>query len=412
MLTKGWDTISIVNRDKINSDLRAISGSMDTHFHEKLLENFGYVEGIFDCFRLIDGAGGKYLRMALPIRSGKLQAVRQTISLDGATAVIEIKLALVPTQKNMLVLKAEYKRRAPGQQQMTDEESGWINPITLLDAEKKTVPWGNIALDGICNYLSEHPKQLELIFAEINFAKSTSPKWVLPKKCTYSYLDSGYLALMAVCNEREISMLPLDIDVSGIPLGTNSFFVMSGGFMLKNLILPGLIPLFQNAKENSYTSNGAMLRNNHELRMSSIKSGAIYYTPVIPPGGNTIRIEREQIIVNYTGTCDMRAGITMNWNGSVTLTTTLENNDTLLFSVKDSNFSHDEDIPIYLSWLIPIVGAIVNAIVAVISDDLIDSIQKRSSSIHAGSIDTVTWCKKQSELKSVHINESLLLEYK
>lgn len=350
--------------------------------------------------------------MELPIRSGSLFLQERQISLEGTKAVIEVTLSMLPEQKEVTVLKTEYKNLAKNRQEMTEDKNGWILPITFIDPDGKTGVYANVVLDGICNYLLEHPAQLEFIFAEINFAKSTSPEWARPKKCAYSYLDSGHLAIMAVCDNREISELPRDIDISGISLGTNSLYVMSSELMLKNLILPGLVQLYQNANENSYTYYNREWFNTYELRMQEIKSGAIYYTPVVYEKGNVARVDGDRITITYLGKCDMYAGINMYWNGSVRLKAALENNGIISFYREGVSFSDDEDIPWYLAWLLPIVGLIVQIVVAVISDDLIAAIEKRSASIKAENIDSVTWCHEQAVMKSAYISESLILEYK
>lgn len=412
MVTKGWDTISIIKQDAINTQLTNMWEGQDAHFFRMVPDGFGNVEGIFDCFQVINGGGGRIVRMKLPIKSGKLTLDEMQVNLDGLEAIIEITLSLMPLHDNLSVLKTEYKNLAASREEMTADKTGWILPITMIDVEGKTGAFANVVLDCICKYLIENPAQLELAFAEINFAKSTSPEWALPKKCAYSYLDSGYLAIMAVCDNKDISGLPLDIDVSGITLGTNSFYVMSSELMLRNLILPGLIDLYQNANQNSYSYKDGELLNIHELQMHSIKSGALHYTPVVYQRGNVLSVNGDHITVSYTGKCDMRAGINMYWNGFVKLKIALGSNGTISFYKADSSFSDDEDIPPELAWLLVIVGLIVQFVVSLISDDLISSIEKRSGSIMATNIDTVKWCKQTAIAKSAYIAESLILEYK
>lgn len=411
MLTKGWDTISIVKQDTINSNLEDVWKSENAYFHKLLSDGTSYVEGIFGCFQIINGGGGRIVRMKIPIQSGELVLNENHINLDGISAIIEITLCMLPEQNDLAVLKTEYCNLAKNRDEMTEEKRGWILPVTLIDPEGRIGVYATVVLDSICHYLLENSKQLEMIFAEINFAKNTSPEWVLPKKCAYSYLDSGYLAILSVCDDREISELPLDIDISGISLGTNSFYVLSSELMLKNLILPGLIELYQNADENSYSYKERELYNTHTLRMHEIKSGAIYYTPIVYEKGNVARVDGDYISVTYVGECDMYAGITMYWNGAVKLKASLEYDGTISFYREGTSFSDDEDVPWYLAWLLPIIGLIIQIVVAVISDDLIDSIEKKSGSIKAGNIDSVTWCNRQNITKTAYISESLILEY-
>jgi len=308
-------------------------------------------------------------------------------------------------------LKSAYKYLAQNPSEITPDKDGWVLPIKLLDPSGQVGVLSNLVLDSICEYLISNPKQFELIFAEINFAKSGSPDWAIPKKSAYSYLDSGYLTLLSVCSDKDISQLPLDVDITGISLGVSSFYVMSSELMLNNLILPGLIDLYQNCTPDCFFFRERELLNKAKLRMHEIKSGAIYYTPIVYKEQNISRVEGDRIKVYYNGDCDMYAGITMYWNGNVRMKTSLDTNGSILFYRDGSSFSHDEDIPWYLKWLLPIVGLIVQIVVKVISDDLINAITKRGSSIKADNINTVTWCGDQAVVKAAFISESLILEY-
>ncbi|WP_184231975.1 TULIP family P47-like protein [Methanococcus maripaludis] len=412
MLTKGWDTISIVKQERINSDLKSIWGSIDPSFNyrDSGSENI-QITGIFDCWSIIDGGGGRILRLELPINSGTFTLGKTQIGLEGTSAIIEVTLSLLPSKDNSAVLKSEYLNLAKNRSEMTPDKNGWVLPVTFLDPEGRLGAFSNVVLDLICKYLLDNPEKFEIIFAEINFAKSGSPAWAIPKKSAYSYLDSGYLCILSVCSDKDISKLPLDIDVSGISLGVSSFYVMSSELMLKNLILPGLIELYQNCSPDQFFFRENELLNKNELRMHEIKSGAIYYTPIVYKEQNISAVEGSRINVYYNGDCDMYVGITMYWNGSVKMNTSLDTNGSILFTQEGRSFSHNVDIPWYLKWLSPIVGLIVTIVVEIISNDLINSIESKSSSIKADSMNTVTWCNDSATVKSVILNESLILEY-
>lgn len=412
MLTRGWDTVSIVKQDRINKELQSSWSERNAHFADELPGGAGRIEGDFSCWSIVDGGGGRILRMKLPIAKGTLFLGNGLkIYLAGVSAIIEMTLSLVPQQTDLSLLQTEYKNLAKNREEMTKEKTGWILPVTLIDPEGRAGIYRNIVLDAVCRYLLSNPQQLVVVFAEINFAKRGSPDWALPKRCAYSYLDSGYLAVLSVCTDREISDLPLDVDVSGIPMGAGSFYAMSAELMLKHLILPGLLPLYQNASESSYMISGREMYNRQQLRMHEIKSGAIYYTPVVYEHANVSRITGNQIEVTYIGECDMYAGITMYWNGSVKMKAALGSGANIIFCRDGSSFSDDEDIPWYLAWILPIVGMIVQIVVAVISDDLIASIEGRSSEIKADNINTVSWCGEQTTVKAAYLSESLILEY-
>ncbi|MDD3247229.1 MAG: TULIP family P47-like protein [Methanosarcina sp.] len=411
MLTKGWDTISIVKLERINSDLAGVWAGVDSHFSYTSSKPEVHINGLFACWSIIEGGGGRILRLKLPIQSGEITLGQTKVNLENTSAIIEITLSLLPSQNNITVLKSEYQNLAKNRSEMIPETNGWVLPITFLDSGGKVGALSNVVLDSICKYLISNPKQFELIFAEISFAKSGSPTWAIPQKCAYSYLDSGYLAILSVCSDKNISQLPLDVDITGISLGASSFYVMSSELMLKNLILPGLADIYQNCSSDCFFFRDREFLNREDLRLHEIKSGAIYYTPIVYKEMNIARAEGDRIMVCYNGKCDMYVGIAMYWNGNVKMNALLDTQGSISFYQNGRDFSHTVDIPWYLKWLSPIVGVIVTIVVSVISDDLIKSIESRSSSISANKINTVTWCKNQAVVKSVYVSESLIFEY-
>lgn len=410
MLTKGWDTISIVKKERINSDLASAWAGVDSHFSYDN-KSGANVNGLFACWSIIDGGGGRILRLQLPIQSGEFTMGQIKINLENTSAIIEITLSLLPLQNNTTVLKSEYLNLAKDRSEMIPEKKGWILPVTFLDPGGHVGALSNVVLDSICKYLLSNPKQFELIFAEINFAKSGSPDWVIPKKCAYSYLDSGYLAVLSVCSEKDISQLPLDIDITGISLGINSFYIMSSELMIKGMILPGLMCLYQNCSYNMFFFRERELLNSVTLRMNPIPTSLAVYAPIVYAENNIVRVDGDRITVSYNGECYMYEDITMYWNGYVNMNASFDTHGIISFYQTGSNFSHDVEIPCYLNWLAAIVNLIIAFLVIMVSDNLIKSIERICSSIDTNNINMVKWCKNQDVVKSAYIRESLILEY-
>ena len=75
---------------------------------------------------------------------------------------------------------------------------------------------GGAFITWLSERTGKNPEQLILTFAEIRLVQDGCPDWLLPKRNAYSYLDTGYLCVLAVCDDRSITDLPLDIDVSGL----------------------------------------------------------------------------------------------------------------------------------------------------------------------------------------------------
>lgn len=409
MLTKGWDTISIVRQDSVNSDLAASWNSLDHEFSYTSDEGYA-CHGVFDCWSVINGGGGRLLRLRMPIRSGFFEASGTSRSLAGATAIIEVTLSLLPQGNGQVQLKSAFLHKAGATQPLQGDEGGWLRGITLQDPDGSLGPFASVVLDCICNYLVEHPRQFTHTFATINFSKATAPEWARPRKCTYAYLDSGFLAIMAVCTERDISGLPLDIDVSGISQGGQSSYVLSPRMVLEHLVLPGLLQLYQGATAQDYRFDNTQMVNIPTLRMKAIKSGAIWYTPVVFAGCNPARMLGDFITVDYQGNCDLHAGIDMKWNGWLRMKLVLDGN-TINFVKQSSDFRKEVHIPWYLAWLSPIVSLITHIVAAVISDDLISAIAARGGSVKADTIDCVSWSNDTHTASSSYLAEALVINY-
>lgn len=409
MITKGWDTISLVSQDSVNADMAAGWPTLDHGFSYTSAE--GYTcQGEFDCWSIVNGGGGRLLRMRMPIRSGIFEASGISRSLVGVVAIIEVTLSLLPQSSEKLELSSIFLHKAQNALEMQQDEGGWIRGITLQDPAGTLGPLKLVVLDCICNYLIEHPEQFTHTFAQVNFAKDSAPKWAIPHKCAYSYLDTGFLAILAVCSDRDIHKLPLDIDVSGISQEGQSCYVLSAQMLLEHIILPGLLDLYQGASSRHFNYVNNELINIPALRMKSIKSGAIWYTPIVFAGCNKARILGDFVSIDYKGNCDLYAGIDMKWNGWVKMKTSLVNN-VITFVKQSSDFNHQVHIPWYLKWLSPVVSLITAIVAASISDDLIRAIANRGGSIKADSIDCVSWSRASYKAESSFLAEALIIKY-
>jgi hypothetical protein len=412
MLTKGWDTISIIKQDKINSDLEKSWDSSKAKFDyiDPNRENI-HISGIFDCWSIVNGGGGRLLRLSLPIRSGEFTLESQKFNISGCTAILEVTLSMLQQSKVSVVLKTEFLQIATEKDEVNTEQGGWLIPITLIDPSGEVDVFSHIILTLITQSLIAHSHQFDLLLADMNFVKKGSPQWAIPKKWTYSYLDSGYLSILSVCSNKDISKLPLDVDVAKLGLEANSFYVMSNELMLENLILPNLTEIYQNCDSSDFFYKSGELLNKRNLSMHKIKSGAINYTPVVYKENNIVTTSGNKISIFYNGDCSLYVGIMMNWNGFLYLKCTLNKSGTIDFYESDKNFNHSQNIPWYLRWLSPAVGIIVSVVVKVISDDLIDSIKREASSINAQDINTITWCHDNVKVQSVYIDEALVMTY-
>ncbi|HCJ07513.1 MAG TPA: hypothetical protein DHV96_03850 [Lachnospiraceae bacterium] len=413
MLTKGWDTVSLIRQEKINEELLKSWSGVNSAFNYSIGENTGEVKGHFAPWQVVNGGGGRLLRMEFPISDGEMVMNGASYDISGLTAVVDLTLTLIPDPEttDKSILKNQYAHFTKDESEIPDDNEGWIHPVTLIGDTSKLGAYAEVVLDSICYYLLANPNQIIFTFAEISLAKTGCPDWLRPQSVKYAYLDTGYLCILAVCDDRGTAGLPLDVDVSGLASISDSYFIISPKLLLTNVILPCVCELYDDASLSDFTITETGFYNNCELDMEEIKSGAIYYTPVVYSGKNIGAIEGSYIRIDYKGYCDMYAGITMYWNGYVKMEVSLADDGTIYFKKIDDDFDHDEDIPWYLKWLSLVVMAITEIVVAIISDDLIDKIADQGASISADGINTVEWFGETEKVNNAYLNESLILQY-
>lgn len=407
--TKGWDTISIIKKEKINKALELNWGKLNPSFN---YESEGVsVCGQFSSWSIVDGGGGQLLRIQMPIQSGKLETPEKQFNLDGCTAYIDVSLSLIPEKTSKAVLRTSYQNLALKREDITLDRGGWLLPNKLCPSEQVGV-YDQVVLQYICKYFIANPNQFEQIFAEVSFAKSGCPDWAKPKKCAYSYLDSGYLSILSVCSDKDVSRLPLDVDVSGCNMAKSASYILSNQFFLQNIFLTGLTDLYQNCGLGDFYYQNNEYKNIWELRMKSVKAGAINYTPIVYKNKNIIKTENGRVNISFDGKCSLKAGIYMYWGGCVEWGVSLENGVLRLY-LSTSGFHHSADtIPWYLVWLSPIVVIIYNVTVSAISNKLTKNIENRIKNIHIANMDCVQWMALAGTLPdSVSISEALILGY-
>lgn len=411
MNTNGWDTISIVKQEVINSALKVEWDQNDPGFHYDIDNNGSCIDGIFDCFQIVDGGDAEHLRMELPIWSGTFTFNNSVYPLNGLSVIVEMVLDLVPTSNdsNSFVLKTVFTHVAETREEV--DQPGWIYPLAVKGDTDMPIDMKSVFMSFICVYLINNSEKVEQIFAEINVAGMSCPDWAVPKKCKYTYLDTGHLAILSVCTNRDTPS-DNDITLDGIDLNMSSFYVMSAEMAMGHFIIPALVKIYSNASESDYRFSKQAYSNIKDLTMYGIKSGAITYYPRVFNGKNIVAVSGDTFRISYDGDCDMYAGIDMTWKGWNEFKLKVDGNQNISFYISNSSFSHDEDIPWYLKWLSPIVSLITSIIVSIISDDLADDISNIMGNIRLDDLNSVEWCGVSTSVNSAYINESMIIEYK
>lgn len=421
MNLKGWDIISFTPMKNINQAIKA--GWSDITFIIK--DEEVSLEGIFGEWSVVEGGGGKFLRMSCPIAAGILSTGETHLRLDGSIAIFHVMLNFfdkitatgVNADVNELDLKfdfriAKYLTEQEGtegyiQEEAVQEEAGGIvEPIDLLHGSQV---FKYMILNRLADYIVNHPNILRVVLANVAL-RGKGGNWLSPVKCRYSFLDgvNPYLAIMAVCTDRDISKLPLDVDITGVDLGSkDSFYAVSKELFIRNVGIPCFTALFRSVPDD-YAVCGDILSNKWRLYMPSITVGAIDYEPYVETNAAKMWIAGSTLHVDLdSGGCDLYAGITMTWASFNGFSCSYRDGQ-LLFDKSFANFTHNEDIPWYLRF-IPL-SFIIDICVACISDSLASGI-KIKIDIHAAALNDIRWYGAGINIRNAFLNDGFVIRF-
>ena len=191
--------------------------------------------------RQVPGGGGKLLNLSFPVLQGTFESGGSQLNLDGCTAVFQVMLNFSDritsqwknAENNILDLTFDFSvpRYLPEEgktRSFTERDSGGI--VTPLDLIGCSSVLRALILNLLTDFLiSQRETFQKIIFANV-ILKGKQGNWLSPVLCRYSFLDGPvpYMAVLAVCSDRDISNLQLDVDVSGADLTTGlSYYAVS-----------------------------------------------------------------------------------------------------------------------------------------------------------------------------------------
>lgn len=392
----GWDTVFALDNDQVN---KAISNSWN-----QLPQSFDYSEdgfhmsGQFSPWMVVNGGSGSLLHLKLPVTSGSIALdSSKPADLVGVAAVVEVDMRLLPsstkaeTQELRMNLKQAVKIGTPGGE-------GLVVPITVVDPQGKLgQTYSSLFLEGMARWMVANANQITYVFAEINFAKPDRNSWLTPVQCNFVCADRedktkpGYLGILSVNSNRDISKLERKIDPAILPISAqlNAGYLISGDLFLQNVILPLMPQMYHGTSLGTFAFSATdhQIQNTTKFPADKVKSGAIWYYPEIKH--LKVYIVGGELRTDIQGDCDLYAGISMTFSLNI--------KNTMSFDPKTQNVrfnpdpsphaDHDADIPWYYWFLTPIGEAITQIVVAAISDSIANSL-KSDISINVEGIPT------------------------
>lgn len=413
MNLKGWDIISITPLAVLNKALKQSWKGFD--FNHKTSEY--EMSGKFGVWTIVPGGSLSHVRISCPITDGVLKFDGKEFKLGGLTAVFHVMMnffsEIQMTGENAAEdhLSLRFDLRNP--QYLSDgrardagtvgDDGGLVEPIDLIGGASV---YKYAILNGLADCLAASADHVKTVFADVVLHHDEN--WFNIRKCRYSFLDSGspYMAILAVCTDRDISALPLDVDVDSLDLnGKDSYYAISKEILTKNIGIPCFRAMFPDSG-NSYKMENDALVNTADVSMKTISVGAIDYTPRVPRGKAKAQVRGSELHIDIEkGTCDLYAGITMTWQSYNSFSCEYKDQK-LQFVKKTENFFHNEKIPWYLRF-IPL-SFIVDICVRCISDSLASGIHLKID-VSKVVLEDVRWLGLNEKIKKAVINDGLII---
>ncbi|WP_218511632.1 TULIP family P47-like protein [Variovorax sp. dw_308] len=288
MNTNGWDTISVLNIEQVNTQLKTRLGALVMTFDTSWVDGFSgsyTATGSFGPWSITGGSGSD-IYLTLPITSGSLQAQGSSAAptdISGMSVTVIVNLEWVPAVVTPQGKSLQFALSSVTASGATRQPGGiYVKSVT----DPKNTGFGAEVGSGIANVLLDSKDKITFIFAQTGVVDLSTATWLAPRQSTYSFQQPGggndqYLAILSVVDDRDISTLSSNIDAGIASTQYPLSFVISGDLFLQYVILPSLTKAFTDANASTFAYANGQITAVHPFNLSGVKSGAITYIPKV-----------------------------------------------------------------------------------------------------------------------------------
>lgn len=379
MKTFGWDTVFVVNEDRLNTLLLMNSGEVTLSFDVAIPGSTpGRATGKFAPWQIAEGGSNDIIHLKLAIAEGRMDYDGRSIDLQGLTLVVATYLDWLATTSRTEELRFDYHKL--GETGNTPQR-GELAVVKLIDPNGMLSPAENALLGfALGTELVANADKVRFVFATVNLVAPTTHPWLTPVHSRYGYFHrgnggAGYLAIFSVTTDRSTSGLQRTVDPAAIPTQTNATYVISDELFLKHVITPGLAHSFNtDVSAFAFDAQAKLLRNTRRLQAKPVKSGAIWYYPLVDQ--LEVRSGDMALQTYCKGTTDMYAGILLHYTVSASNLALYDGSSLGFLPDPAPHQTHDAKIPWWFFLAGPIVILITEIVVLVISKDIANDISQ------------------------------------
>lgn len=351
---------------------------------------------------------GIYIPVRFPFTDGYFTVDNeQPILLRGVVCMMDLTLEFVRTGAgDARELRFSARKVLDKEQQCHDDPS----QEGCLVAREIEFPAGvevsrsckRLLAGVVCDALIRNFDLIRFAFALLKNGNSFLPV----RASRYCYIQGGYLAVMSVCDDRDVSKMQSTVTLpSGVKRGLLS---VSGDVFFKSLA-PAFERIFCEPifpQEMSPRVYG--LEFDGRKMIAPVRTGALTYFPMCR------RIELwvadpKRLLLKLDGECDLYYGIRMRFNYSFEFSM-WNTPQSVNFDVRPVTKGdwYEVKVPPYLSWMLGIPNIVANIIASSLNQTVERELGRR---FFFGARQFVTWAGRAQTIADAYFDTNFTIEY-
>ncbi|CAH1763917.1 12042_t:CDS:1 [Entrophospora sp. SA101] len=304
--TNNWDTVFAVRVADVNN---AIINGMTKHpekypqnwsaeVKKSLTSNDYSGNGTFGVWQVTLGGSGTILRMKVPVKNCTIIANSANISVESATAYIEVHLKFLSYNNNennkVLVVKTTSSS--------STETAVLVQSVILDNVDPQNNDINNALKNLLQNWFNDNLIQFTHVFAAVDLnitaAAGEGFQWLLPTTTSYAYIDgttenNSVLAILSMVNGNSTDITVQSVEAGAIPKGSRACLNISKQLFIKEMILPNMKHVFEKSPADNFitTHNGMEVEIKDSVALNSIFHAGLYYYPTLTKFTMTINVD-------------------------------------------------------------------------------------------------------------------------